>query len=140
MNDKERKENFRKISDDIILPLMLRSHCVSATYQRAFMGVGNNPATYFNEKNDETNVTLEFDPDTCAKGTFYFEALFPEDCEFERRAKTTIELSERIEETPYKFGAEEHRVTVSGDFNKDNIEEVKATILSVDDAVRALYE
>ena len=141
MEDKERKENFRKISDDLVLPLMLRPHCVSASYERNFDGYSTNnvPTTYLHGTGDQITLKLAFNPDTCQEGKFYFDASFPDECDVVKRSDVISDLSKRIKETPFEFEAEEHQVSVSGDFTSSNVEEVSATLLSVDDAVRALY-
>ena len=143
MNDEDKKKNFREISDALVLPLWTREHCLSGSYERHFVGYSDdarNPMAYLYGEGDAVELNLTFDPETCQKGRFVFAAIFPDDCPVVDRAKVTTGLSERIKETPYEFEAEEHEVAVSGEFTRGNIEEVKATILFVDDAVRALYK
>jgi hypothetical protein len=141
MDDAERKENFCGISDDIILHLWAREHCASGTYERHFDDHSDgNPVAYLYGEKSQITLQLEFNPETCQEGNFYFEAQFPEDCPAVNRANVITGLSERIKETSYNFKAEDHQVSISGDFNKDTIKEVKTAISSVDDAVRFLYE
>gem|GEM_PF-4930505 len=129
---------FNRISNAIVLTLFEREHHFNATYKKSYPGEEDKgPGAFLDSANIE--LELEFDQETCQKGRFYFNVNFPEKCAFLKRAKTATQLSEQIK-TPFELGADENKLELVGPFDDSNIEEVKSAILSVDDAVRALYQ
>ncbi|MBW2972885.1 hypothetical protein KY346_00660 [Candidatus Woesearchaeota archaeon] len=140
MDESEKLKNFSRISDDIALALFTREHYLNGTYERRYSGPDKCPETVINSKCGNLDLQLEFDQETYQKGRFSFSANLPAKCEYMQRSEITTQLSQQFKDTQFGLDADETNIELVGPFDDSNIEEVKSAILSVDDAVRALYQ